>query len=555
MAKEMQIRPLSSLAKVFPYKIVGKKCTFGQVAAGQEISFQIAYRLTLQTYSKRPHRVEVTLGENLDVSPELFDVKFVPSFLAAYPTRCDDNYITKDGGYFPDPLVPFNNGEKVIAIAQSWQSIWISLRIPEGHKACEDKITVRFINDKTGEVAEKCTFTLRVNSVDLPAPALKFTQWIHYDCIADAHKVKIFSEEHWTLIEKYVGLAARHGINLVLTPVLTPPLDTAVGSERPTVQLVDIEYNNGEYSFDFSKLTRFVKLVKGVGVDNFEISHMFTQWGATCCPKVVAKVGGKNKKIFGWNTSATSDEYKFFLSKLIPALIAHLNSLGVTNDHIIFHVSDEPGYLRHFESYSAAANVLMPLIKGCKHMDAMSDFEFYEHGLVDIPVVAIGRPSMKFIEDGVNELWSYYCCTQSVDVSNRFFAMPSPRTRILGVQMYKYDVKGFLHWGYNFYYSQFSIRKIDPWLETDADNAFAGGDAFSVYPYKDGAIPSLRLKTFANALDDIKLLRLVEAKIGRENTIKAIDEIAGQDISFTQYPTDEKFFDKLYEFIFDTLEK
>ena len=555
MAKELQIRPLSSLAKVFPRKIVGNKCNTLQAAAGQEISFQVAYRVTLQSYSKRPHRVEVTLGDSLKLSPELFDVKYVPTFLAAYPSRHDANYISTEGGYFPDPLVPMKNGGRVVAVAQSWQSVWISLRIPADHVMCEDKITVTFISEKTGEVAAKCTYTLRINAATLPAPKLKFTQWIHYDCIADAHKVKIFSEEHWTLIEKYITLAAQHGINLVLTPVLTPPLDTAVGGERPTVQLVDIEYNNGEYSFDFSKLTRFVKLVKGAGIDDFEINHMFTQWGATCCPKVVAKVNGKNKKIFGWNTAATSDKYKTFLSKLIPALISHLNSLGVTNEHIIFHVSDEPRVLRHLESYRDAANILMPLIKGCKHMDAMSDFEFYENGLVDIPVVAIGDPSMRFIEDGVKELWSYYCCTQSVDVSNRFFAMPSARTRIIGVQMYKYGIKGFLHWGYNFYYSQFSVRKINPWLETDADNAFAGGDSFSVYPYENEAIPSLRLKVFANALDDIRLLELVEEKIGRENTVAALEELAGGTLTFSEYPKEEAFFDKLYEFIFNTLER
>ncbi len=555
MAKDIQIRPLSSLAKVFPSKIIGKKCTFGQVAAGQEISFQVAYRLNRDYYTKKAYRVEVTLGDDIKVSPELFDVKYVPSFFVAYPMAHDKNYITTESGYFPDPLVPMDNGDKVYAVSQSWQSLWISLRIPSTHAACEDKITVRFIRDKNGEVVEKCTFLLRINTASLPTPTLSFTQWIHYDCIADVHGVKVFSEAHWTLIEKYLRLAALHGVNLVLTPILTPPLDTAVGGERTTVQLVDIEYTNGEYSFDFSKLTRFVRLVKQIGIDSFEINHMFTQWGATCCPKVVAKVNGRNKKIFGWHTSATSEEYKNFLSKLIPALITHFNSLGITNDHIIFHVSDEPGVSKHFDSYSAAANILMPLIKGCKHMDAMSDIEFYSNGLVDIPVAAIGEPVMKFIENGAEELWCYYCCSQSVDLSNRFFAMPSARTRMIGVQMYKYGVKGFLHWGYNFYNSHLSLKKLDPWSQTDADNFLPGGDSFSVYPYKDDVIPSLRLKVFANALEDVRLLTLVEQKIGRENTIRALDELAGGKLTFTEYPTDEAFFDRLYEFVFGILKK
>lgn len=47
------------------------------------------------------------------------------------------------------------------------------------------------------------------------------------------------------LIGNYMDAAVKCGVNMILTPVLTPPLDTAVGTERPTVQLVDIEVRDG----------------------------------------------------------------------------------------------------------------------------------------------------------------------------------------------------------------------------------------------------------------------------------------------------------------------
>ena len=50
----------------------------------------------------------------------------------------------------------------------------------------------------------------------------------------------------------------------------------------------------------------------------------------------------------------------------------------------------------------------------------------------------------------------------------------------------RYQLDGFLHWGYNFYHSQFSTRSIDPYLCTDADGAFPSGDPFLVYPGRDG---------------------------------------------------------------------
>ncbi|MBE6576981.1 MAG: DUF4091 domain-containing protein [Ruminococcaceae bacterium] len=549
---DTKIRPLSSMAKVFHDKIVGKNTRFIEGAAGQEISFQVAFKIEKSTYIKKERTLIVEVGKNIDAAPEIFKVENVPSYLATYPHRYDKKYISRSAGLFPDPLVPICNGDKVIAAMRRWHAVWISLKIPADHKACTEKVTVKLLNSQN-EVVAKTTFTVRIHAIsELPAP-LPFTQWVHYDCMADVHGVKIFSEKHWSLIEKYVRMAAEHGINILYTPILTPPLDTAIGGERPTVQLVDITLDNGVYSFDFSRLTRFIELARLAGFEHFEINHMFTQWGATAAPKVVAKVNGRSKKIFGWNTDASGEEYQNFISALIPAVIAHFESHGISRDNLYFHVSDEPSP-EHLDSYRKVSKMFKPLIEGCKHIDALSHLEFYNEKLVGIPVVGTDTRMNAFLEANVKGIWCYYCCGQSLEVSNRFFAMPSPRTRMIGVQIYKFDFQGFLHWGYNFYYTQHSTRLVDPWRETDAGEAFASGDAFSVYPYGDGVVPSLRLKVFKTALDDIRLLKLAEQKVGRDAVIEAIDRIAGRNITLRDYPITEKFFEQLYEYIFSVIE-
>ena len=50
--------------------------------------------------------------------------------------------------------------------------------------------------------------------------------------------------------------------------------------------------------------------------------------------------------------------------------------------------------------------------------------------------------------------------------------MPGNRTRIIGMQIYRYDLDGFLHWGYNFYNSEYSLYPIDPYRCTDAGENF-----------------------------------------------------------------------------------
>ena len=97
--------------------------------------------------------------------------------------------------------------------------------------------------------------------------------------------------------------------------------------------------------------------------------------------------------------------------------------------------------------------IAAPLLEGFPIMDALSNVDFYRSGAVEHPIPANNHIE-PFLQENIPGLWTYYCCSQNTDVANRFVAMPAARSRILGVQMYKYNIAGFLHWGYNFYYSQ-----------------------------------------------------------------------------------------------------
>lgn len=549
MNKELELKTLSSLAKVFPNKIYGRSRSSCDAARGREVSFQIAYR----SVDRQAHRYacdyDIRIVSELSEHVRAYRVENALSTFPVYPNTPDKQLITKQAGLFPDPLIPFEpSGERLHVSRDVWHALWISVYIDSDTAAKNYPVTVEFY--RKGELKGKATFTVRLCDAVLPEQELVFTQWFHCDCIADAHGAKVFSEKHWRLIERYMRLAAEHGVNLILTPVLTPPLDTEVGGERPTVQLVDICLSDGKYGFDFSRLERYVAVARACGISRFEINHMFTQWGAAHAPKVAAKVNGRTKRIFGWETDATSEEYAAFLRALIPALIDVFERLGVKRSELYFHVSDEP-QPAHIDNYRAAANLILPLIDGCNHIDALSSVEFYREGIISSPVTSTTHVD-DFLREGVDKLWCYYYCGASVDVSNRFFAMPSSRTRAIGVQMYRAGIVGFLQWGYNFYYTQYSTRLVDPYLETSGGDVFPSGDAFSVYPYKDGAIPSLRLKVFGQALDDIRLLRLLERKIGKERVVRLIDETAGREVTFDFCP-EEDFYYRLEDRIFDII--
>lgn len=534
----IKIKQLSSLAKVYKDKIFGKTKKQIRVARGQTFSYQIAYK----GEGEYTYKIKSPLKKYIEV----YQLGFVPCQLPTYEKCNDGRYERLDASIlYPDTLTPKSKNK--IKAEREYNAIWLNVKLPADIEAGKYPITVIFSD------GQEATFTVSIENVAFEEKEIVFTQWFHTDCIANVHKTEVYSDKHWALIEKYIKMATDHGINMLLIPVLTPPLDTAEGGERTTVQLVDITLNNGKYDFDFTKFHKFIEIARNNGVRYFEINHMFTQWGAKHAPKVIATVNGEEKRIFGWETDATGDEYKEFLQSLIPAIIKELTSVGIDKEHIVFHASDEPN-MDCIENYRKSTEILAPLLDGCVQMDALSDLEFYKRGLIKRPVCSIDH-IMKFIEAGVPDMWGYYCCGQTWEVSNRFMAMSQPRNRIIGTQIYKFNLKGFLQWGYNFYYTQYSKKKINPYKVTDAGGAFPSGDAFSVYPYRNGVIPSIRLKVFKEALDDVSLLYMLENKIGREKTIELLDRIAETEITFKNYPDSEEFFEKLSNMIFDQLKK
>ena len=127
-------------------------------------------------------------------------------------------------------------------------------------------------------------------------------------------------------------------------------------------------------------------------------------------------------------------------------------------------------------------------------------------------------------------------------MSNRFIAQRSSVNRILGVQLYLHHIKGFLHWGYNFYQSQHSIEPINPYLVNDANGAFPAGDPFVVYPGQNGKpLESIRGRVFLHGLEDLRALKLLESLTDYDFVRACIHENVEEEISFSVFPREDSY--------------
>ncbi len=521
----------SSLVKAFADENIENYDALKKISAlkGESFSLELLYTFIEEPTIFYRKTAIISVSGALSEYVKIYNVKNIPAEVPITPDMVDDGYLRTTPGIYPDMLESIPENNMIYLRHLELCSLWIDINLPQDADCGESELKLT-LTSLEGEFLSESTVKIEVINAYLPEQKLKFTQWFYVDCLADYYDVDIWSEKHWNIIEKFAAKAVSGGINMLLTPTFTPPLDTYIGGERPTSQLVGVVKEHGKYSFDFSRLDRWVDMCNRVGVKYFEISHFFTQWGAKHAPKIVAEVDGECKKIFGWETDAHGEEYTQFLRAFLIAFIDHMKSRG-DDKRCFFHISDEPT-TEQLEDYRKSKAIVSDLLEGYTLMDAISEYDFYKSGVVDTPVVA-NNHIKPFIENKAENLWTYYCCAQCVGVSNRLVAMPSARNRFIGAQLFKYNIEGFLHWGYNFYYSQHSRERINPFIDLSGDRWVPAGDTHSVYPGRDGEpIESIRFAVFRHALEDLRAMELCASLYPRDEVISEIEDALGYTIVF-----------------------
>ncbi len=528
----LKTKLVSSLEKVFYDDSMEKLPSLEHISVlkGERFSFQVVYE---PDYDSSFGRMvwHVGLGGELSKYSTVRNAANVCVTKPCYPASHDDNYLRTEPGIYPDLLLPLRcKGGVATSDGATVKTIWIETDVPTDIRAGEYAITVTLANDHGSY-----SHTLAVEVIDAVLPefeTFKYTDWLHCDSLASYYNVEVWSERHWEIVENYARAAVRSGVNLLLTPLFTPALDTAVGGERLTTQLVGITRSNGKYTFDFTLVDRWIDMCDRIGIKYLEICHFFTQWGAHHAPKIMAYEDGEYKRIFGWETDAVSEEYTYFLRTFITEFLSYMKKRG-DDGRCLFHISDEPS-IEHLESYEAAKNSVADLLNGYTIMDALSRYDFYEQGLVKTAIPSVDHIE-PFLENNVPNLWTYYCCGQTRDVSNRLLAQSLSRTRSIGIQMYKYNIVGFLHWGFNFYQNCYSEDPVNPYLNCCGDEWVIAGDMNIVYPAQDGtAYESMRAPVFYDALQDMRAMKLCERYYSKEKIVSGMEEIIGGEIRFNK---------------------
>ena len=470
-------------------------------ALNEQISLQAC--VCLREASPRKIRVDATGPEGWTVRVRrvgYVPVRHLNTALAQGPLEVEGEDFLP--GFAPDPLLDEN---ECLLAPDETHAFWVTIRPAADARPGLHRIRVGITPEEGKERVLQAG--VRLHDIRLaPRSDFRITHWFYADAISDWYGVKPFSEAFWPVCGAYIDNYAGHGLDTLYVPVFTPPLD---GVKRPTQLLRVDEDGNGGYVFDWTDVKRWIDLARSCGITHFEWTHPFTQWGVKHAIRIYAGQGHDEQLLWPPDTPALSPVYRRFLAAFLPELRAFLERENIM-DASMFHVSDEPHSEADKANYIAARNLLKELAPWMKTMDALTDIDYGRQGLTDIPVPSISR-AVQFFREGI-ESWCYYCCGPRGAYLNRLMDTPLAKIAMHGFLFYRWPFKGFLHWGYNYWYRSQTRTLIDPFCVQDAEAwpGWASGDPFVVYPGPKGPIDSLRWEVFAEALQDYRLLQTLD---------------------------------------------
>lgn len=337
---------------------------------------------------------------------------------------------------------------------------------------------------------------LRVFGAVLPPSAewsYHLDLWQHFTALARHHKVPLWSDAHFELIDHYCAALAPLGQKAITVIATEIPWSGQRGyrtQDYPAYlfehAIVDVRRTwDGKLVFDYEKLDRLLAIAARHGIDReIEIFGLLNIWvdEEFGFGKVVQDAPDAVRvRCYDERTGAyTYLRSAVELSSFMRALERHFTAMGLLDRVRI--LADEPSDL---DDFKARLEFVRRAAPGFKYKVAINHFEFLADapaGVVDaVPVLPLACQDValtrqltdKLHAQGGRMLW-YICCWPPLP--NTFIRSPLVETALIGWLTYQLGMDGFLRWA-------FCLWPAEPWGRTSwRYPGWSAGDMYFVLP-------------------------------------------------------------------------
>ena len=405
------------------------------------------------------------------------------------------------------------------------QSVWLRIYVPADTPPTVYKGTVRFFHqfgfeDETE--LESHTFEIEVRETILPPPkAWQFhlDLWQHTSAVARWHKVRLWSDEHFELLDHYLTSLAALGQKAVTIIAGEIPWsgqrcfrDRYYPTnlfEHSMVRLIRDE--NGRWRLDCRPMDRYIELAFSKGIDaEIEVFGLLNIWQD--------REYGFEKVIpdglDGWRIRYLDEAdgcMKYIrnnddLSIYLQLLHSHFDSKGWIEEVRI--AADEPHENSGFSERVAFVKKYGPKFKFKVACNSFAMFEKVDPAVVDwTPNIGITsrNPDLtrSLVAKARGRICYYVCC--GPDRPNTFIRSPLIEARLIPMLVHYFGIHGFLRWAFHLWPST-------PWerISWRAPHWPAGDMGFT-YPGRDGRpVETVRYEIFRQGIQDAELINLLK---------------------------------------------
>jgi hypothetical protein len=524
------------LMKVFPeVALFPDLKANADVARGEHATFQFAFRSMLPVEHLTASAVQLH-SKYLLINHQNVNIGYVDYVRTGktIPTPPPDKLISTTG-FFPDPII---DTSFINVRADYTQPIWVSINVPKNTPAGEynGQLNVRgIINHKTMEL--HVPFSIHVYPVTIDSSSLWVTNWFNLD----EQKLKLmnkgtfvvpYSDKYWKLLKVTASKMAEYNQNVVMISPLSKAKYTL---------------KDGQYTIDFSHFDKYVEIFQQAGalkrIEGGHLGGRMGDWNSNF--GVSVPIVSPDTTIFEMHPISDQIAQNFY-KQFIPALTAHLKEKRWDKIYMQ-HIGDEPTD-QNYQSYNEIGSFFKKLAPGIPIIDAIQTKKL--DNIVDIwvPILDVLDKNYDYFADRQKkgeEVWTYTCTVPQGNYANRFIELPLIKTRILHWINFRYNITGYLHWGFNYWYDNPFDETINP------DTEWPAGDSYIVYPGYEKLYSSIRFETMRDGIMDYELLKMLSMK----DPAKAKEICSQIVIGFDRYNTNIKFFREKRKMILELLSK
>jgi len=432
--------------------------------------------------------VPVTQNTGLDSRTEAFTGKTNPYVIRKAPFRIYEALDPVQTGYIP---------------ATSTQALRLEIPIGKEFPTGKQLFTIR-ISSKG--IVRKLNFTVNVYPVTIPPinqSHLNYINWLSIGNICKDHSVELWSEPFWGMLRKYAQLMAKGRQNtfwFIWSDFFRFNPDGSVAE------------------FYEQRLDRYINTFLAEGLTTIQGAPFARRrdWSSDAFLVAVPTADGKE-------IPAVSDEGQGIIRSMAEPIIA-LMKKNLWESRWYQGVFDEPTD-EYVDRYKTTVALLKSLKPDLKVLEATMTVSLT--GVVDCwcPQVQEYQKNQTFFQErkqAGDAVWVYTCLIPGGPWINRLIDQERLRQVYVGWACAKYDLDGFLHWGFNMHSGKPYEELVRPHGGTN--NFLPAGDSHIVYPGKNGPISSQRFEAHRIGMEDFELLYLLKVR-NKPLTDKIIEEL------------------------------